>query len=110
MDSLSPNASQAQAESYTLYTADGSGGDAVGAALKLIGAPYEKVEIATWESEENRDRMAKINPMRQIPALVLPGGELLTESAAPPTPPATRRSWSGRTSASPTAGASWTAR
>ena len=82
MDSLSPNGSQAQLEPYILYTADGSGGDAVEAALKIIGAPYERVEIATWESEANRERMAAVNPMRQIPALILPGGEVMTESAA----------------------------
>lgn len=67
---------------YTLYGAAGSGSVAVEATLELIGIPYEVIEIATWESDANRERVGQVNPMRQIPALVLPSGELLTESAA----------------------------
>ncbi len=67
---------------YTLYGAAGSGSVAVEAALDLIGARYGLIDIPTWESAAQRERMAAVNPMRQIPALVLPGGELLTESAA----------------------------
>jgi GST-like protein len=67
---------------YTLYGAAGSGSVAVEAALELIGIPYDVIEIPTWESDANRERVGQVNPMRQIPALVLPSGELLTESAA----------------------------
>jgi GST-like protein len=67
---------------YTVYGAAGSGSVPVEAALTLIGAPFEVIEAVTWEGEHERDKVAPVNPMRQIPALVTPEGETLTESAA----------------------------
>ena len=67
---------------YVVYGAKGAGSVPVEAALTLIGLPYEVVEAAAWESEAERAKVAKVNPMLQIPALVLPSGEVLTESAA----------------------------
>jgi GST-like protein len=66
----------------TLYGAAGSGSVAVEAALTLLGIPYELVEGATWSEESARERVAPRNPMRQVPTLVLAGGEIMTESAA----------------------------
>ncbi|HVJ51686.1 MAG TPA: glutathione S-transferase family protein [Aliidongia sp.] len=66
----------------TLYGAAGSGSVAVEAALTLLGVRYDLVEAATWVEEAARERVAPVNPMRQVPALVLPGGEIMTESAA----------------------------
>lgn len=66
----------------TLYGAPASGAVAVEAALTLLGLPYELIEGATWAEEAARDRVATSNPMRQIPTLVLPDGEVMTESAA----------------------------
>jgi len=66
---------------FTVYGAKGSGSVAVEAALTLIGASYQVVERIAWE-EEGARAMAAVNPMRQVPALVLPTGELMTESAA----------------------------
>lgn len=67
---------------YTLYGAAGSGSVPVEAALTLIGAPYRMVEAATWEGDAEREKVAPVNPMRQIPVLITPAGETLTESAA----------------------------
>lgn len=67
---------------YTLYGAVGSGSVAVEAVLTLMGQPYWLEEIVTYASEAERGRMAPHNPMRQVPALVTPEGETLTESAA----------------------------
>jgi GST-like protein len=67
---------------YTVYGAAGSGSVPVEAALTLIGAPYRVVETVTWEGDAERDRVAPVNPMQQIPALVTPAGETVTESAA----------------------------
>jgi GST-like protein len=67
---------------YLVHGAAGSGSVAVEAALTLAGAPYRLVERGTWKEVTASDEMARINPMRQIPALVLPSGELMTESAA----------------------------
>ena len=67
---------------YTVYGAAGSGSVVVEAALTLIGAPFTVIEAVTWEGEAERDKVAGVNPMRQIPALVTPGGETITESSA----------------------------
>lgn len=73
--------------SYVVYGAKGSGSTAVEAALTLIGAPFEVVELAPFDSAADAEALAPVNPMRQVPALLLPpngvrGGELMTESAA----------------------------
>lgn len=67
---------------YTVYGAAGSGSVPVEAALTLIGAPYKVIEAVTWEGDRERDKVAPVNPMRQIPALITPDGETITESAA----------------------------
>lgn len=66
----------------TLYGAEASGSVAVEAALTLLGLHYTVLEGATWAEEAARDRVATSNPMRQIPTLVMPDGEVMTESAA----------------------------
>jgi GST-like protein len=66
----------------TLYGAEASGSIAVEAALTLLDIPYTLIEGATWAEADARERVAPQNPMRQIPTLVLPGGEVMTESAA----------------------------
>jgi len=67
---------------YVVYGAPGSGSTIVEAALTLIGAPYSVVERAPFANPADAEALAPINPMRQVPALVLPTGELMTESAA----------------------------
>jgi len=67
---------------YLVYGALGSGSVPVEAALTLIGAPFRVEEIVTYASEAERARMAPHNPMRQVPVLVTPDGETITESAA----------------------------
>jgi GST-like protein len=70
------------ARPLTVYGAAGSGSVPVEATLTLLGLPYEVVEAPTWEGEAQQARVAAVNPMRQVPALVLPSGEVMTESAA----------------------------
>lgn len=65
-----------------LYGAQASGSIAVEAALTLLDIPYDLVEGATWADASARDRVAGTNPMRQIPTIVYPSGEIMTESAA----------------------------
>lgn len=67
---------------FTVYGARGSGSVPVEAALHLLGLPYEVVEVANWLGEDAKARLKAVNPMGQAPALVLPSGELMTESAA----------------------------
>lgn len=68
--------------SYTLYSHDGSGGFAVEAALVKAGATFKTIVIDTAKGEQERPDFVAINPMRQVPALVLPDGTVVTESAA----------------------------
>lgn len=67
---------------YLVYGGQGSGSVPVEAALKLIGAPYRVIERRVWEDKAAAEEMAKVNPQRQVPALALPSGELMTESLA----------------------------
>jgi GST-like protein len=66
----------------TLYGAAGSGSVAVEAMFTLLGIPFHLVEGETWVSEAARERVGQDSPMRQLPTLVLPHGEVMTESAA----------------------------
>ena len=67
---------------YTIYGALGSGSVPVEATLTLLGQPYDVIEAPTWEGPAQQARVAAVNPLRQIPALVTPDGETITESAA----------------------------
>lgn len=65
---------------YKLYGRPGSGSVAVQVALEEIGAPYERI----WVGREAADvaRFRATNPTGRVPALVLPDGTPMFESAA----------------------------
>jgi GST-like protein len=65
---------------YKLYGRSGSGSFAVQVALEEIGAPYECIWIGREPAELAQFR--KLNPTGKVPALVLPDGTMLFESAA----------------------------
>jgi GST-like protein len=67
---------------YVVFGAPGSGSVMVEAALTLLGEPYRVEGGGDWKAATESAAIARLNPMRQIPALVLPSGELMTESAA----------------------------
>jgi GST-like protein len=69
-------------ETYIVHGAKGSGSVAVEAALTLLDLPYEVAESAVLAERRNDTALAKVNPMRQVPALVSPTGEVVTETAA----------------------------
>lgn len=66
----------------TLYGTARSGSAAVEAALTLAGQPFTAVDAASWQPGAGRDALLKVNPLGQIPTLVLDDGQVLTESAA----------------------------
>ena len=74
------------AKSYVVYGQKGTGSVPVEATLLLLGERYELVERAPTEKPDAGDmsdaEMARVNQMQQVPAVILPGGELMTESAA----------------------------
>lgn len=67
---------------YTLYWAQNSGALAPQILLEEVGAEYQRVVVDLEKGEETKPEFLAINPRGQIPALVLPDGSLLTESAA----------------------------
>jgi GST-like protein len=66
----------------TLFGSKGSGSAAVECALQRCGLPYDVVRASTWEEDSAREQLARVNPLGQIPTLVLQDGTVLTESAA----------------------------
>lgn len=66
----------------TLYGSKGSGSAAVEAALVRAGLAFTLVEAATWNPGPGYDDLLRVNPLGQIPTLVLADGTVLTESAA----------------------------
>ena len=65
-----------------LYGAKGSGAAAVEAALRITGAPYRVVDAASWQPGPGLDELRTVNPLAQVPTLVLPEGTVMSESAA----------------------------
>jgi len=65
---------------YKLYGREGSGSFAVQVALEEIGVPFERIWIAKEPAAVARFR--EINPTGKVPALALPDGTLMFESAA----------------------------
>jgi len=65
---------------YKLYGRPDSGSFAVQAALEEIGAPYERI----WVGRDAADvaRFRELNPTGRVPALALPDGTIMFESAA----------------------------
>jgi glutathione S-transferase len=66
--------------SYTLYGRPGSGSLAVQVALEEIGAPYERIWVG--REPEAVEKFRALNPAGRVPALQLPDGTLMFESAA----------------------------
>ena len=67
---------------YTLYGSRGSGSAATEVALQRCGVPFRIVRASSWEPDSAVAELEKVNPLRQIPTLVLPDGTVLSESAA----------------------------
>ncbi len=66
----------------TLFGSPGSGSAAVEMALRAAQVDYRIVRASAWEPESALDELRKVNPLGQIPTLVLPDGTVVTESAA----------------------------
>ena len=66
----------------TLYGTKGSGSAAIEAALTRAGLAWTAVDAASWNPGPGRDALLRVNPLGQIPTLVLADGTVMTESAA----------------------------
>ena len=68
---------------YRLFARPGWGSALVEAQLAWYGLPYEIENLDDlFTSTEARERLRPVNPLAQVPTLVLPDGQVLTESAA----------------------------
>jgi glutathione S-transferase/GST-like protein len=67
---------------YKLYWAEGSGAMAPQALFEEMGVEFEKIIIDFEKDEHKSAEFLAVNPMGQIPALALPDGTLMTETAA----------------------------
>jgi len=60
----------------------GCGNAIVEAAFALAGVPLDTEEVDYSPESPTRERLLAVNPLAQVPALVLPDGRVLTESLA----------------------------
>ena len=67
---------------YLLYGARGSGSCAIECALAEIGADCEVRKLSLRNDEQRGAEYEAVNPQRKVPALVIDGDQLLTESVA----------------------------
>jgi len=67
---------------YTLYGTRGSGSAAIEMALSACGVHWTCVDAASWKPGSAIEELRRVNPLVQIPTIVLPDGTVLTESAA----------------------------
>ncbi|OAE10673.1 glutathione S-transferase [Pseudomonas simiae] len=67
---------------YTLYGIDESGSCMIEIALQRCAVPWRRIDASSWDYSEGSEALARINPLKQIPTLITPDGQVLTESAA----------------------------
>jgi GST-like protein len=60
----------------------GCGSAVVEAALALSGLPHETEMLDIWQPGPGRERLFRLNPLGQVPVMILPDGSTMTESAA----------------------------
>lgn len=69
---------------YVLYTARRSGAASVEVMLGALGLEFELKDATPWSDPPGPyfEELKTVNPLGQLPTLVTPGGEILTESVA----------------------------
>lgn len=65
---------------YIVYARSGSGSLAVEVALEEIGVPYQRIWVA--KDSASTERFRAVNPTGKVPAMMLPDGPCMFESAA----------------------------
>jgi GST-like protein len=70
------------AKKYKLYGTQGCGSMLIEAAFGIAKVPFDYVEVPWADTGWNSKALKKLNPLGQVPTLVLPDGTVMTESAA----------------------------
>lgn len=66
----------------TIYGCKGCGSTLVEAVCELLGEEYKRIEVAPWESGPAVESLRALNPLLQVPTVVLEDGTVMTESVA----------------------------
>jgi len=69
-------------KTYELIGSAGCGSAIVEMALVLANVPHVLTDVPYLKPGPERDRLLHLNPLGQVPTLILPDGEVMTESAA----------------------------
>lgn len=69
---------------YVLYTAKRSGAASVEVMMSALGLDFEMKDATPWSDPPGPcfEELKQVNPLGQLPTLITPGGEILTESVA----------------------------
>ncbi len=69
---------------YVLYTANRSGAASVEVLMNALGLEFETKDATPWSEPPGPffEELKQVNPLGQLPTLITPGGEILTESVA----------------------------
>jgi GST-like protein len=67
---------------HRLYATNGCGSMIVEIAFGLAGVPFEIVDVPWEDTGWKSKALKKLNPLGQVPTLILPDGSVMTESAA----------------------------
>jgi GST-like protein len=65
-----------------LYGCKGCGSAAIEALLQMGGIGYDYVEAVQWQPFKHHEDLLRLNPLAQVPTLLLDDGSVMTESAA----------------------------
>jgi glutathione S-transferase len=71
-----------EAAMYRLYWSRDTGAFAPDVVMHLAGVPCERILVDRSAGEHRQPDYLRLNPMGEVPTLVLPDGTVLTESAA----------------------------
>ena len=67
---------------YKLYSRSNAGSSAIEALLAELGVATELIDVPRQPDKSIPDWFKSINPRGEVPALALPNGDIMTESAA----------------------------
>jgi GST-like protein len=69
---------------YVLYTAKRSGAASVEVMMSALGLDFEMKDATPWSNPPGPffEELKQVKPLGQLPTLITPGGEILTESVA----------------------------
>lgn len=67
---------------FVLHGRPGSGSGVCEALLALCKLPYDLIDLDPKQDLAAKQRLSAVNPLVEVPTLVLPSGEVMSESAA----------------------------